>query len=395
MLPRVLCVDDDANILAGLQRQLRRHYRLETAQSPEKALDLLQGNASFAVIVSDFRMPGMDGVQFLARARERTPDSVRIMLTGHADLDTAIQAVNEGNIFRLLTKPCPNLTLTKAIDAGVDQYNLVRSERELLEKTLAGSVKILADVLALVSPAAFGRATRVRRLVRQLMDEMGMVGNWQMEVAATLSQVGCVAVPVEVLEKAIRNERMTAPERAVFDSHPGVGYDLIANIPRLEGVAEIISFQELPYSGDGSGADVPQGGAIPIGARILHVAIHFDNHVAAGKNRRQALTELLRRRSAYDPEVLEALEAVVRAESTYEVQAVPLRDLEPGMLLAEDVTTTNGLLVIAKGQDVTPSLKTRLANFARTMPIQEPIQVLVAVGSHAGRNGADPDAVHG
>jgi len=122
MKGKVLLVDDDAMILAGLKRHLRNQFRIETALSGEEGLRKIDENGPYAVIVSDYFMPGMNGIEFLCRVKETDPDSVRMMLTGSADMSTAIQAVNEGSIFQFHPKPCPAETLSKAIQSGVDAY---------------------------------------------------------------------------------------------------------------------------------------------------------------------------------------------------------------------------------------------------------------------------------
>ena len=129
---RLLFVDDEPNALAGYERQLRNTFDVATARGGAKGFELVEGHGPFAVVVADMRMPGMDGVQFLTHVKRISPSSVRMILTGMADQQTAIQAVNEGNIFRFLTKPCPPEALTRALQAGVDQYRLVNAECELL-----------------------------------------------------------------------------------------------------------------------------------------------------------------------------------------------------------------------------------------------------------------------
>jgi len=158
--PKILCVDDEPLILEGLTRQLRRNYQVKTAVGGEAALAVLEKESPFAVVISDMRMPGMNGAEFLKRSLKGWPDTVRMLLTGQTELDAAISAVNEGNIFRFLTKPCAPDALTSALTAAVNQYRLVTTERVLLEQTLHGSIKTLTDILALAQPTAFGRATR-------------------------------------------------------------------------------------------------------------------------------------------------------------------------------------------------------------------------------------------
>lgn len=119
---RILFVDDDSNILDGYKRQLRKHFDIETADGGEKGLDLVKNDGPFAVIVSDLKMPGMNGNQFLAHVKDISPETTRILLTGYADLKSAIEAINTGRIFRLLTKPCDKIDLIQTLENGVEQY---------------------------------------------------------------------------------------------------------------------------------------------------------------------------------------------------------------------------------------------------------------------------------
>src|SRR5262249_28179570 len=146
--PGVLCVDDEPQVLEGLELHLRSRYRVTTATSGKQALEILASGKPFAVVISDMRMPEMDGATFLGLVRQGAPDSWRVLLTGHSDLDSAVAAVNEGQIFRFLLKPCPPATLLKAVQASEEQHRLVTAERVLLEDTLQGSIRVLADILA-------------------------------------------------------------------------------------------------------------------------------------------------------------------------------------------------------------------------------------------------------
>lgn len=144
MTRRILFVDDEPNVLQALERQLRKQFEVLTAEGPVLGLEALKKEGPFAVIVSDLRMPVMDGIRFLAMAKEALPDSVRIILSGQGDFAAAIDAVNEGSIFRFLTKPCPTDHLIKALAAGLEQYRLVHAERELLEELSAEALRCSA-----------------------------------------------------------------------------------------------------------------------------------------------------------------------------------------------------------------------------------------------------------
>ena len=132
MKDKVLIVDDDAMVLAGLKRQLRKQFRIDTALNGEEALKQVQENGPYAVIVSDFMMPSMNGIEFLAHVKKTSPDTVRMMLTGSADMPTAIRAVNEGNIFQFHPKPCPADILSQAIQSAIQKYHKVVSHQQQL-----------------------------------------------------------------------------------------------------------------------------------------------------------------------------------------------------------------------------------------------------------------------
>ncbi|HNX60773.1 MAG TPA: response regulator, partial [Spirochaetota bacterium] len=199
MADKVLFVDDDQNILSGFHRYMHDRYAISTADSGHKGLDLMRTEGPFSVVVSDFKMPGMSGAQFLEHARTEFPETIRIMLSGQAEMHELVDVINSGNIFRFLNKPCPPDALAKNIDDGIEQYRLIRSEKELLEKTLSGSIKLLVDILSVVSATAFSKALRIRKLVKKYAEIMELENGWQYEIAALLSQIGCITIPETIL----------------------------------------------------------------------------------------------------------------------------------------------------------------------------------------------------
>ncbi len=383
MSRKVLCVDDDPNILNAYKRGLRKLFQIETAAGGAEGLKAIASQGPFAVVVSDMRMPGMDGIQFLTAVKERAPESVRIMLTGNSDQQTAINAVNEGNIFRFLTKPCSLEHLAKALTAGIEQYRLITAEKELLGKTLKGAIKILSEVLSLTNPTAFGHASRVRGVVRDLCKELELENSWQFEIAAMLSQIGCVTIPPDTLEKMQKGEDLAADESKMLESHPKVGRDLVANIPRLEVVSRIIGYQQKRFDGSGIPSDSVAGSDIPLGARILKIALDYDALKWSGLADSDVLIELSGRVGWYDPQILEKVGNIRGATGPVSIRNVRMRELTTMMTLAEDVTTIEGSLVVGKGQEVTPSLRERLKNFSRHREIKEPIRVIVQMDSRS------------
>ncbi|HEX4608984.1 MAG TPA: HD domain-containing phosphohydrolase [Urbifossiella sp.] len=375
----VLFVDDEPNVLAGFERHFRKRYAVATAPGGAEGLAALAAGGPFAVVVSDMRMPGMDGVEFLTRARAAHPDLVRVLLTGYADVSQAIGAVNQGGIFRFLTKPCSLADLTAAIDAAADQYRLVTGERELLDRTLKGSVQVLGEVLALAAPEEFGRAVRVQRLARELG---GGAGGWAAEVAAVLSQLGSIVVPAGVLRAAARGAALSPADQRQLDDIPAAAAALLRHIPRLEPVTEVLGHIATPFAPAAGTAPLRAGKDIPPGARVLAVAFDFDTLVERGAPKPQALKLLRARAGRYDPDVLDALEAGLRREAEPDAREVPVGELADGMLLAEDLYSDAGVLLLRRGHPVTAPARRRLEVMAARG--QAPLHIRVLVPRPAG-----------
>jgi CheY-like chemotaxis protein len=361
--PRLLFVDDEPAVLEALAANLRRGFDVTTATSGAEALDHLRCSSDFAVVVSDMRMPAMDGATFLAHAREIAPDAVRLLLTGQADLEATIKVVNQGQIFRFLTKPCPRDTLRSAIDAAVSQHRLITGERVLLEQTLRGSVKMLVDVLAITSPAAFGRANQIKTRVLQLAPLVGLLDSWQLEIAALASQLGHIVLPHDLTEKLEAHLPLTEDEQRIVARAPAMTEQLLANIPRLEGVRAMLALHVKPPRRRPSADPATQ--LIELGAHLLRVAIDIEALESTRSDRTTSPVRLLLARTdLYDPEVLEAVERLYcERPPQFVVRAIPVPALRPGMTLAEDARLANGTLLVARGYEITPSFIERLKNY--------------------------------
>jgi response regulator RpfG family c-di-GMP phosphodiesterase len=370
--PLVLCVDDEPNVLEGVKRHLRRGFTVVTAQGGAAGLRAIADDA-FAAVVSDLRMPGMDGIEFLGQVRERSPNTTRILLTGNADLSAAVAAVNEGNIFRFLTKPAPPEVLKAAVTRAVEQHRLVTAERELLERTLHGSVQMLTNALALASPETFGRVNLVTRRAGEVAAALGSPERWKMEMAAMVSRVAAVTIPESTLARAEGTAQLTAEEHDMISRLPEVAEQLLADIPRLEEVREILRNQQEPYTSDGSDDNGP-----PVGARILRAVLDLDGLEARGISTSAAVQELRSRSGVYDPAVVAALvEGIGQRSGEQDIRLVPVSGLQVGWLLLDPVRTTDGRLLMADGQEVTIGLLERLRNVSTNLKIAEPLRVQV------------------
>lgn len=381
---KVLLIDDDPNILMALTRQLRKQYNLTTALGGEEGLQAVAAafdqRDPFAVVVCDMRMPGMDGIQVLGKVREISPDSVRIMLTGNADQETAIAAINKGNIFRFLTKPCPIDDLTASIEAAVTQYRLVVAERELLEKTLAGSIKVLADVISLNDPYSYAVSQRMREWIKLLTAEFNLPSRWQLDIAAMLVPLGQFSIPTELLEKRRRGETLTENELVLFLNAPEAARNLIANIPRLQKVAETIYLQDKNFDGTGFPAGGPKGEAIPFDARLLKILKDLAEESIGTHPSIPAFSALERRKGQYDPEMLArvrtCLLASIPTEAPREME-IPVLALRSGHLILNDIRLTNGRLILAANTVISPVLVERLRSLSKSFTFQDPMRVRV------------------
>ncbi|HBP86802.1 MAG TPA: two-component system response regulator [Nitrospiraceae bacterium] len=380
-MEHILFVDDEAHILDGFQRQFRKRFQVSTALGAQQALELITAQGPFAVVVSDMCMPGIDGIRFLGSVRKIIPETVRIMLTGNADVRTAIEAVNQGEIFRFLTKPCPPANLTLALEAGIHQYQLIRAEKELLEGTLRGSLQALSDLLAVVNPEAFGRASRLKGYVVAFTQHMGISDTWQMEIAAVLSQIGCVNVSQSILKKINTGEALTSNETQAFHHHPLTGSGILANIPRMEAVAKIILYQQKHFDGSGWPQDLISGKEIPLGARLLKIALDFDYLRMQNYPPNSAYEELQSRQGWYDPTLLQALKPPLVPEQIARVVSISLDELQPHMIVAEEIYDQKNNLLVAKGLDLTEWMVNRLKQMTGAQAVREPIQVILPESS--------------
>lgn len=374
----VLCVDDEALVLQGLVLNLRPHYRISTATSGQDGLALIDGDDPPAVVISDMQMPEMDGAVFLSRVRERLPDSIRLLLTGHADVESAMAAVNHGQIFRFLTKPCPPPVFLSAVHAAAEQYRLVTAERVLLEQTLRGSIKALTDILSLSSPLAFGRALRLKQRASELLAAMATPMPWQLEVAIMLSQIGCITLPTATAEKFYYGQPLSTEENEMVQGLPALAVQIIESIPRLESVRAILQLQELNFDGAGAPSTSPSGSGLPLGARVLKIISDWDTLESSGMDATRVAETLQGRRGVYDPALVEEIVRLHVDLPSSGLHQVALGSLKVGMFLAHDIFHNDRRLLVARGQEVTLSLLRRLRNLPPGS-VREPILVTIPV----------------
>jgi CheY-like chemotaxis protein len=346
---RILCVDDEPRVLEGMLPHLR-HFEVQMATSGAAGLAQLEA-APFALVISDMRMPQMNGAEFLKQVRERWPHTVRVLLTGYADMQSAISAINEGQIFRFLTKPCAPDVLLSTVNAAVEQNRLVTAEKELLEKTLMGRVQMLCDILSLTHPVAFGRANRIKTHVVTLMEALGQVDRWHVEVASMLVEIGAITLSDATLEKVQAGQPLSPEEQKAVDGLPLVARKILGSIPRLEPVLEVM-------------ADVGTPAPKTSGGRALRIALDFDSLESRGMSKAEALGAMRARPDRYEQELLGKFSVLIGVPNGQTIREIKLSEVEVGMTFVDDVRTRTGGLLVARGYLATESFVARVKNMS-------------------------------
>ncbi|MBI5435193.1 MAG: response regulator, partial [Planctomycetes bacterium] len=375
--PRILCVDDEARVLIGLSVLLRREFDVVTAEVPEKAIDALGRPPEFAVVVSDMRMPGMSGTELLHRARELAPRTTRILLSGQADLESAMLAVNHAGVFRILRKPCEHPTLLEALRAGVEQYQHVVAERELRERTLVGTIGLLMDILALTNPAAFGHANQSRRHVTMLAAALKYPTPWELEVASMLLQLGAILLTPTTIDKLYRGEPLNEAEVQALARGPRLVSELFHAVPHLDGVQRLVDAYEHARELVPAGTVELPADQFVLGAGVLRIANDYERLEWRGLKQPEIFELLRTKPRGYAQQLVELFRATLAVRETNEiVEELPLLALRPGMVLVEDLRTKSGASIARKGHEINSTFFDNVrAN--RYTDVIEPVRVIV------------------
>lgn len=356
--PDILCIDDEEGILEGLELNLRGIGEVHLATSGKAALELATGLPDLALVVCDMRMPERDGAQVLADFRCLHPDATRILLTGYTDVEAAIAAVNHGQIFRFLSKPCPRDALIAACRAALRQHELVRAEQELLERTLKGCIDAMTDALAMASPAVFGQAQRIRTLSAAVSRRLHDTSGWELEVAAMLLHLGLVGLPEPLLAALLRGDAPAGRDAAMLAQGLVNAMNTLQPIPRLGAVRDVIRLCE-PSSGGNFEWTPEDQERVREQAAILKAVRAYVRFEAAGFGPQGAVLKL---RGTAERRVLDALAAEAAPDgSDGEVREVGLAALSAGMVLARALHGANGQLLAPAGYEIREGFARRLA----------------------------------
>jgi CheY-like chemotaxis protein len=362
-------VDDEAFVLAGYRRTVGRAFSLTCAEGGAAGLNALQ-SGPFAVIITDMRMPHMNGLEFITAARARSRDSVFMMLTGNADQQTAADAINQGNIFRFLNKPCPPESLEAAIRAGIRQHELITAERVLLRETFAGSIKFMIEVLELANPELFALQSLVKQIQQKICGKLGVRCDWQLTVAGSLCLVGLMTIPGVSARNGLSED--------MLDQAASIGCRLLSHIPRIGSVVSMIRRQReaaapLPTDLQTLGSEDYEF----VGAQLLRFCVDLAREELCLKDRARGALQLAKTRQ-YDPRLIEAFAgppAVDEADAPHVEEVLVSRVV--GMVVAADVRKADGTLLLSKGRPMSDVGVTALQNFANVGVVPSTIPVWV------------------
>ena len=375
---RILFVDDEETILSGFRLTIGRHFDVFVAPSGPQGLEIFKEEGPFAVVVSDFQMPGMNGAEFLKEIRSIDSEVVTMLLTGAANFEDVSETVRCGRIFRLLGKPCPTEEMKENINDALEQYRLVRAEKDLLEETLNGAVRAMTAILAASKPLFFGRSQRVKQIAFGLADELGVHDPWRLELASIFAYLGFVGLPDEVQEEVYHHKILPDEVQKIINGFPSFISDILTDIPRLEEIAQIILHIEDDYN-----PEIPDEKDIRKLASLLRLSQHYDRYVTEGHARTQIFETLQARKDIYLPDSLDALGNLYELDrDDTKIEEISPECLEPGMQVTENIRLPNGLLVAPKGTIVDRHfvriIQNYMATYARN-PFPERIEALVKI----------------
>jgi response regulator RpfG family c-di-GMP phosphodiesterase len=389
---RILIVDDEPANARLLERILRgAGYTELITLTDSREVEQAVSESPPDLILLDLRMPYLDGFEVLETLRPLLTRGYLpvLVLTADVTREARERALSQG-ARDFLTKPLDATEVVLRVNNLVETRRLYLRERELVETTLQGSIRALTDVLTLVNPAGFSRATRAREQVSRLLEHLGIEAHWEVEVAAMLSQIGSVTLPADVLERHYFGKTLTHAEQVALDRVPRVSGKVVAGIPGLEEVDHILNALNLRFDGQGAAPGAARGVEIPWGARALKVLLDLDVLETKGCTPQAALEAIRERTGWYDSEIVGAVAEMRQVElRSRRVVEIEVTAVLPGMVLADDVRTVQGLLLVARGQEVSERLVERLRNSRELLEPRQRVHVAIpSMGGTAAESGA-------
>jgi len=390
----VLVVDDEEKNRELLRDLVEEQgHQVTEAENGEQALERVK-KALPDVILLDVMMPGMDGFEVCRRLKDN-PETAPIpilLVTSLTERSERLTGIEAGaNDF--ISKPIDtqdvllrvrNAVYTRHLYNTVQEnyervQKLEKEERELLEDTLGGSVKVLTEVLSMSNPIAFRRSTRIRGYVRQMAKALSLKRVWEFELAAQLSHIGCFTMEESLLEKVYNGTRLTEAEFKAYAEYPKISASLIEKIPRLELVSEIIASMGEVFTKRAKGDNFNDEDRNAVGGYLIKVAVEFDQFITRGASINAVITRLKSWMDYPSPSLLKSIKDIKIVEEKAKAVSIRVPDLNRNMMFLEDVFATDGMLPVSKGESATYPVIARLRNYAKGIGVVQPFKVALQV----------------
>ena len=379
----ILVVDDTPDNLKLLAELLKDTYKVQVANSGLRALEIALRTPPDLILL-DVMMPQMDGYQVCSELKSEptTRDIPILFITALNGEEDETKGFRTGCV-DYITKPISPPIVLARVATHLEQSRLRLAERELMEKTLKGSLAMIVEMLAMVDPVAFGWTREMADVCEKVAAALKMEEPWMVGLAAVLSQIGVLTIPDSIMGKVRARSILNTEERDTFSRVPEIGWTLLRNIPRMDEVAEVIHYSQKNYNGSGFPKDNRREEDIPLGARILRVAFDFMTRVAAKETAALVVRDMLHHTAWYDSGVLLRLKDLVDcgdcapepAGGDEGTREVALEALVVGQFLAYSVETREGKLLVRAGTALTPSILERLQNFHRIGAIEPTVWI--------------------
>ena len=341
-------------------------------------------------------IPGMDGIEFLQQARKLSPDTVCAMLTGNADQQTTVRALNEGGVHRFLNKPCTSAMVIEAINACIEHFHQLRAHRQAEEKAVDGGIRLLTQVLHAADPQAPQRAENLMEYVRSYYNTVDPRGRMprDLELAVTFSSIGLAIIPAAILRRARTGGALTTSEEHLVESASEMGGQILGFIPHMENASAIVRYQAKGFDGSGYPKDAVCGEELPFGSRLLRVMSDLLRLEAEGLHRVEALARMSAADLPYDPEILKVCRTRWRPTSTKRMERicvqVPVAELCISDVLARPLHTISHIFLAPEGTVVTKPLMRKIRQWERLQMLKEEVFISIMRPSHPEALGTPP-----